>query len=456
MISGGLLSTNPYEEQVQQLMQIELQKKLQLQDAQGALEDQKTALSDIDSKLSTLHSTLSSFIDSPEEQLSPLNAISTNPDAFEIISTSGLGGPANFTIDVIEQVAKHDLVLSDEVNSTGSDYNAAETGSFDIDIGTANSATINIDTTGLNNGEVLDAIATEINSQLGDHVSASVLQPKNGSAQLSIKSAETGKDHRITISNQQNDLAALNFGNHYAESELNAKFVMDGVAFERSSNLIDDAIEGFSFEIKKETSTVETIEVSRDIEGAKENIEKFVEQFNEVNSLIREKTFLNGDTGSSGILQNERSVRNLSLSLRQDAALPVSSLSGSSIQSLADIGIELNTNGTMSVADEDKLVEALSENPDDVIQLFSAGDGIAASLQQRIDNHIGNGKIFDSIGDSIDRKISRLDDRIEREDQYLVQREEQLRQEFNQLWQIINEGQQQFNNIASFQNRLIG
>lgn len=456
MISGGLLSTNPYEEQVQQLMQIELQKKLQLQDAQGVLEDQKKALSDIDSKLSTLHSTLSSFIDSPEEQLSPLNGISSDPKSFEIISTSGLGGPANFTIDVIEQVAKHDLVLSDEVTSTDSDYNTTGTGSFDINIGTDASANISVNTTGLNNEEILEAIATEINSQLGDHVSASVLQPKNGSAKLSIKSAETGKAHRITISNQQNDLSALNFGNHYTESELNAKFVMDGVSFERSSNLIDDAVDGLSFEIKKETSTVETIEVNRDIEGAKESIKKFVEQFNTVNSLIREKTFLNSDTGNSGILQNERSVRNLSLSLRQDAALPVQSLSGSPIQSLGDIGIEFNTNGTMSIDDEDKLAEVLSENSDDVIQLFSAGDGIAKSLQQRIDNHIGNGSVFDSIGDSIDRKISRLDDRIEREDQYLVQREEQLRQEFNQLWQIINEGQQQFNNIALFQNRLIG
>jgi flagellar hook-associated protein 2 len=164
MISGGLLSTNPYEEQIQQLMQIELQKKLQLQDAQGVLEDQKTALSDIDSKLSTLHSTLSSFIDSPEEQLSPLNATSTNPEAFELISTSGLDGAGTFTLD-IKKVAKRDIVLSDEITASGTDYNSTGTGSFDIDIGSDYTASINIDTSGLNNGEVLEAIATEINSQ---------------------------------------------------------------------------------------------------------------------------------------------------------------------------------------------------------------------------------------------------------------------------------------------------
>lgn len=453
MISGSLLSTNPYEEQVQQIMQIEQQKKLQLNNQQKILQDQITALSDIDSKLSTLNSTLSSFIDLPEEKLSPLSATSTNPDAFEVISTSGLDGPGTFTLDV-NQVAKRDIMLSDEITASGTDYNTSGTGSLDISIGSDYSASINLDTTGLNNGEVLEAIAAEINSQLGDHVTASVLQPQDGSMQLSIKSRETGKAHRISISNQQDDLTTLNFGNHYAtEDELDAQFVLDGVAFERSSNLIDDAIDGFSFEIKKESSAVETIEVSRDLESAKENIKEFVEQFNSVNSLIREKTFLNGDTGESGILQNERSIRNLSLMLRQDAALPVSSLNGSPIQTLGNIGIEFNTDGSMSIADEDKLTEALSQNSGNVIQLFSADDGIAASLQQRIDSHIGNGRVFDSIEDSYDRKINRLDDRIEREEDYLVQREEQLRQEFNQLWQIINQGEQQFNNIANFQNQ---
>lgn len=453
MISGSLLSTNPYEKQVQQLMQIELQKKLQLQDQQGLLEDQKTALSNIDSKLSTLHSTLSSFIDTPEEQLSPLKGTSSDPDSFDIVSTSGLDSPATFTLDV-NQVAKHDLMLSDEVTATDSDYNATGTGSFDISVGSDHSATINVDTTGLNNEEVIKAVASEINSQLGDHVTASVLKPKDGTAQLSIKSTETGKSHRISISNQQDDFATMNFNSHYAESELNAKFILDGVSFERSTNLIEDAVNGLSFEIKNETTGDETIEVTRDIESATENIKTFIEQFNSVNSLIREKTFLNGDTGESGILQDERSIRNLSLSLRQDAAQPVSSLSSSTIQSLRDIGLDFKTDGSIFVDDEDKLTEALHSNSKNVVELFSADDGIANNLKQRIDRHIGNGNIFDTIDGSFDRKISRLDDRIEREEDYLVQREEQLRQEFNKLWQIINEGEQQFNNILNFQNKL--
>lgn len=452
MISGSLLSTNPYEEQVLQIMQIEQQKKLQLNNQQKVLQNQKTALSDIDSKLSSLNSTLSAFIDTPEAQLSPLTGTSSDPDSFEIVSTSGLDSPTTFTLDV-NQVAKRDLMLSDELTATDSNYNATGIGSFDISVGSNYSATINVDTTGLNNEEVMNAIASEINSQLGDHVTASVLKPKDGTVQLSIKSTETGKAHRISILNQQDDFATMNFNSHYAESELNAKFILDGVSFERSSNLIDDAVNGLSFEIKKETAGEETLEVTRDVDTATENIKTFIEQFNSVNSLIREKTFLNGDTGESGILQDERSIRNLSLSLRQDASQPVSSLSNSAIQTLHDIGLDLKSDGSIFVADEDKLTETLSNNPKNVVQLFSADDGVANNLKQRIDRHIGNGNVFDTIDDSYDRKISRLDDRIEREEDYLVQREEQLRQEFNQLWQIINQGEQQFNNIVNFQNQ---
>lgn len=452
MISGSLLSTNPFEEQVQQLMQIEQQKKVQLQNQQKILQDQKTALSDIDSKLSALNSTLSSFIDLPEEQLSPLSGTSSNTDAFGVLTTSGLDGPSTFSLD-INQVAKRDIMLSDEVTATNTDYNTTGTGSFDIAIGSDHLASINVDTTGLNNEEVMNAIAAEINTQLGDHVTASVLKPQDGTVRLSIKSSETGKANRITITNQQDDLAAMNLNSHYTENELDAKFILDGVAFERSSNLIDDAVDGLSFEIKKETSAQETLEVTRDIETAEESIREFVEQFNSLNSLIREKTFLNGDTGNRGILQNERSIRNLSLMLRQDAALPVNSLGGSSIQSLGDIGIEFSTDGSMTISDEERLTEVLSDNSGEVVELFTADDGIGAVLQQRIDRHIGNGTIFDSIEDSFDRKIDRLDNRIEREEDYLVQREEQLRQEFDRLSQVINEGQQQFNNVLNFQNQ---
>lgn len=454
MIIDSSLYANPYEDSIQRLLQIEGQKKAQLQDEQKSLQNQKTALSDIDSKLSTLDTQLTSFLESTDDSFQPLNGSSSNSEAIDIVSTSGMENPDSYSISV-NQRAKEDIVLSDAETNTGTDYNATGSGSFDISFGSGSSTTVNVDTTGLNNQEVLEAIATKIDDQFGDQVNASVYQLGDGTSKLSFKSTETGEANRINITNQQGDLSGLNLTHQNTADELNAQFTIDGVTFERSSNLVDDAVEGLTFEINKETSTTETLNIERDIEEARKNIEGFIEKFNGANEIIRNKTFLNADTGDRGVLQEERTVRNLSLNLRTAASLPVDSLSGSSIDSLRNIGIELDSTGNMSITDSEKLNEALTQNPDKVGELFSADDGIASSLQNEIDTYIsGSESVFSTLESGINDQIDRLDDRIENEEEYLVRKEEELRAEFTQLNQIISQGQNQFSRVQAFQSQL--
>jgi flagellar hook-associated protein 2 len=453
MISSSALFNNPYETQIRQLLQIESRKKVQLQNEQEGLQNQKKALSDIDSKLSSLDTLLTSFENSSAEQLQPLSGTSSDPDAVSVVSSAGIKNPGTYNIEV-SQLAKEDIVLSDEINQTDTNYNASGSGSLDITIGSGSSTTINVDTTGLNNQEALETIATEVNDQLGDKLTASVFKLGNGNSKLSFKSVDTGEANRISVSNQQGDFSGLNLTNQFTTDELNANFTIDNVDFQRSSNLVDDAVEGLTFELDKTTSGSEQITVTRDTEEAKANVEEFVKKFNDVNSIIRNKTFLNGETGDQGILQDERSIRNLSYDLRQTASLPVNSLSGNAISSLSSIGIELQNDGSMEIADSDALTEALNSNSEEVANLFSASDGVAASLKQDISLHTSNSGVIDSIRDGIDRKINRLDDRIQSENEYLVQKEEELRAEFAELDQVINQGQRQYNDVLNFQNRI--
>lgn len=454
MIIDSSLYSNPYESSIQQLLEIEGQKKAQLQNEQSALRDQKTALSDIDSKLSSLSTLLTSFTDSTAEKLQPLSGTTSDPDAVSIVSTTGMNGAGNYSID-ITQTAKEDIVLSDAIAQTGTDYNTGGSGSFDIAIGSGSATTINVNTSGLNNQEVLEAVATEINDQFGDEINASVFKLGDGNSKLSFKSSETGEENRINITNQQGDLSALNLSHKNTADELNAQFTIDGVTFERSSNLVNDTVDGLTFEIHKETTSTEELTIERDTDEARNNIEDFIEKFNAANQIIRNKTFLDGDTGERGVLQEERTVRNLSFDLRTAASQPVSSLSGSSISSLRNVGIELNTNGTMQITDSDALDTALKQSPDKVADLFSASDGIAGSLQQDIDTYIsGDSSILSSIETGIDQQINRLDDRIENENEYLVRKEEELRAKFTELNQIISQGQSQFNQVVNFQSQL--
>lgn len=453
--SSLLSQTNPYENTIRQLLQLEGRKKLQLQQDKSAITDKQTALSDIDSKLSSLNSLMESFAGNPGDKFSPLMGSSSDADAVSVVSVAGIDNPGSYNIDVT-QLAKQDLVISDAFTDGGSDLAGSGSGSFELTIGSGSAMTINVDTTGLTNDQVLQAVADEVEAQAGEQVDASVYSIGDGTSRLSFKSLETGEASRISIANASGDLSGINLANEYTADQLNAKFSVDNISFERSSNLVNDVVSGLTFELNQANTGTEEITVSRDTEAAVKNVEEFVTKFNEVNSIIRKKTFLNGETGDRGVLQDERTIRNLSLTLRQEALLPVDSLSGNDISSLGDIGIDFQQDGTMEIADMDKLKDALKTKPSQVGDLFSADtDGIATVLNQTIEAYItGTDSIFSGIEESFDRKIDRLDDRIADENDFLARKEEQLRDEFARLNQAITKGEYQFNQVLNFQSKL--
>jgi len=451
--SSSLLSaTNPYEGAIQQIMGLEGQKKLQLQSMQRQERSKKSALNDVSSKLSTLNTTLDKFLNSTSEQFNPLKSTSSNPDAIEVVSTDTTVPEGSHNIKVT-QLAKNDTVLTDLINGANSDMNTTGSGSFDLTIGSGSAINISINTTGLTNQEVLGAVATQINQQAGDQVQASVFNVDGTNYQLSLKSKETGQANQITLSNLQGDLQSLNTSHLYTADQLNAKFTMDGISFQRSGNLINDVIDGLTFQLNAETTNQEKINIDMDLDSAVENVKKFIDDFNAVNKFIRSKTYVT-DTGDRGLLQSERSVRNISFDLRETAMQSVASLAGGSISTLADIGIEFEKDGTMKLSDTNKLNDVLKTNTSQVQQLFTASDGIAQKMKDRIDIYIkGDNNVIDSIKSGIDQRIDRYDKRIESENKYLDRREKELRDQFAQLQQIITESQNQYNNFLAVQGQ---
>jgi flagellar hook-associated protein 2 len=444
---------NPYENIIQELMQVEGQKKRNLQSQEKTLETKKSAVTDVGSKLTSLHSMLSTFEDPLAHKLNPMSGKSSNKDAISVESTAGIENPGNYTIKV-NQLAKNDIVLSDSMASDGSTLSASGNASFTMNID-GKSASIDVDTDHLSNHEVLNSIAAQVNDQFGDKLQASVFKLGDGNVQLSFKGLQAGKQSYISISNEQGDAAGLNLQNIFSEDSLDSKFTIDGVSFERSSNKVQDAVQGLTLKLKQVTDQPGKITVTNDTKSARKNVKDFIDKFNAVNSLIRQKTHLNGKTGEHGPLQDERVIRNLSYNLRSDASLPVASMAGKSIQSLFDIGIELNKDGKMHIEDSDKLDKALGNSPKLVKELFTSDDGLANKLQATIDGAVkGDQNIMDTIKSGIDRKVGRLDDRIADQTEYLKKKEQKLRSKFANLQQLKIQGQNQLNRLSNFQSFL--
>jgi len=142
-----------------------------------------------------------------------------------------------------------------------------------------------------------------------------------------------------------------------------------------STNSIDDLIEGVAIDLKQvstsETPSV-TLNVERDTDGIEEAIKSFVSQYNEVMSRIEEYTEYDVDTEEAGILQGDTTIINIQSRLRMIMSTTVEGLE-SGIRTLADIGIRTDSStGELSVVDSSALTEAIEENLEDVIKLFTS------------------------------------------------------------------------------------
>ncbi|HCD53248.1 MAG TPA: hypothetical protein DEQ34_12415 [Balneolaceae bacterium] len=457
-ISSLMSQTSSYETFVSQLVEIESQKKYQLQVSLSDRKEERTALGAVSKAISAFESKIEELASPTNNALEPFTTTSSNESAVKINSASGLDRPAEYKIDVT-RTASYDTKLSQVMTGADSDLAAFSDGEVTITVGdqteTISIATTKDDGSGgtidMTNEEIMQAFADEVNSLFDGEVSASLFNTNDSEIQLSLRSLTTGYDNRIQISGATGALAEItdNVSSLTAESELNALFTVDGVTFERSENTVTDAIDGLSFTLLKETTEQESMTVERDITTAKGNITDFINSFNEVNETIRERTFINPDTGNKGPLQGMRSIRNLSLSLRQTALLAREGTVDGDLGKLSDIGITFENDGTMKIEDSDLLEEALNDRPDEVYALFSDETSPIQLMKAQAESYTEADGILAALEEGVDLSIDRLDKRIEKEEKYLSEYEEKQRLIFNQLDLLLEEGQAQFDQVVN-------
>jgi len=482
-------AANPFSNVIDQLIQIESEPKRRLESQVESQQNRLSAVDSVGSKLSGFNNLLTSFLDPTNEQITLFEATSSNPEAFSVSAGENVDNSGTFDFQV-NQIAKNDIKVSSQFTATDTISNLASDGkSFRIKIG-GEIVDINQDGTGdandtlsvnVNNGDtfesVLNSVANAINNSVAsESVTASVVSEESDTVRLSVRSLETGEDQLIEFENdvpnnasEENIAEILELtqggtgnpnrgednstvissgstdgGRIFAQNELNAEFTIDGLNFERSTNTVDDAIQGLTINLQNTTPSSETITVSQDTEGAKENIQEFIDQFNSIVTDIRSKSFLNADTGERGPLANDRLFKELTFTLRNTVINDVTAASDPSLNSIFEIGLNVTQQGKLEIEDEAKLDEALSNNSEAVKEIFTASDGLANNLQGVIDTFVkGQNSILDTFRDSVNNEIERLNDRIASEEQFLERRREQLEQEFQQLQQVQIQAQNQ-------------
>lgn len=462
-ISDIVRQSGPYEGIIKQLIELESQPKYKLQARQMDQQDRKKALGEVSSAISKFVSKITELQNPANNSFQPLKTASSNESVVKVNSATGINHPGSYDITV-HRLASSDTALSQVMAAGGYDLAAAGAGSMDITIGST-TQTISVATTKTDAGgntvdrtnkEILQDYADQMNSLFPDAAQASVFQVDSNNVQFSAQSLATGSANAINMSNDTGVMSQILSGTTHlvAANQLDASFTVDGVTFTRSQNTVNDAINGLSFTLLKDSGTKEQMTVTRDLGAAEENVNSFISSYNNLNKTIRGQTFINGETGARGKLQGMRSIRNLSLNLRQTGMLPMSGAAAGKLSSLAEVGISFKNDGTMYVENSDKLDQALANKPDEVTNLFTDASSAVTQMKNQAETYTQSGGVISTLQDGIDQKIDFLKNRIKSENRHLQKYEDQQRARFAELERITTEGQAQYSRVMSFQSNL--
>jgi flagellar hook-associated protein 2 len=138
------------------------------------------------------------------------------------------------------------------------------------------------------------------------------------------------------------------------------------------SNSFHNVIAGVKLDVKEETAPGQFITVTTDIDvsGVKEAIQGFIDAYNDVNTFIDDQNKFNKDTNESGVLLGDQIVQTMQYSLRGILSSTINTESGQ-FRHMSSIGVRTGQNGKLSIKDNTRFEEAIRENLDDVVALFT-------------------------------------------------------------------------------------
>lgn len=295
----------------------------------------------------------------------------------------------------------------------------------------------------------LATIRDRINAA-GAGVTATLVNDASGT-RLALRSSETGAENafRITSSETLDDgdpdtgLSALAYDAGGAgpsrmtpnETARNALATVNGISVSSASNQLAGVADGLTLTLLKETTSPVAVAVTRDDTAVKEAVTAFTKAFNDLAGYLRDNTRYDAAAKKGGPLQGDRTAMTLQSALR--ATINQGSTASGVFSRLADVGITMQNDGTLSV-DQSKLAAGLASRGE--LRKLFAGDGPNAAAQGFMTRFAALGSqmlqddgTLDSRSDSLNAMIARNDKSQASMSTRLAQTEERLRRQYQAL-----------------------
>ena len=247
-----------------------------------------------------------------------------------------------------------------------------------------------------------DAINTQLNSK---GLSANIITDAKG-ARMVISSSTTGAGTDITLGGD----SALAVNAKAGPAAQNAKYTIDDITLESTSNTVTSAISGVNFDLVAVGKS--TITVGANTDTLKTSVQSFVTAYNALMTAITSQTKVSGagDTTKGGALTGDASMRSLITSVRNEL---VKSTGSGSMTMLSQMGINtVQTTGLLEL-DSAKWDKAVAKNAGEIAKVFTGDNGLIKRMTAATDAYAGAGGILASRTTSLNDKLTDLTDQQE-------------------------------------------
>lgn len=437
---------------INKLMELEQRPLTQLNNNKA---EQKAQLS----AFGSLKSALSTFQDSVQELAKPAvfngykAALADTTMATVSASSSAVAGKHDIEV---QSTAQSQKIKSEAFASTDTTIGS---GTLTIAFGTYNgdgsftanteksAKTITIDSGKSSLADIRDAI-----NDANADVTASIVNDGSGN-RLVIASKDSGLANalKITVNDADGDhtnnagLSKLAFDastggvTNMTETVAakNAILVIDGITIQKSSNTIDDALEGVTLNLlKDEPGTTSTLTVEKDNSSIEEALKSLVSTYNDLDKTISKLSRYDSASNQGSILTGDSTVRMVQFRVR---SMLNESHSAGGINSLSELGISFQKDGSLAL-DSTKLSEVLADPEKNISTFFgdisgtpTSTPGFITQLDQLVEGMTTSDGLIDSRMDGIDSVLKIMDRRQESLEYRLGEVEKHLRAQFTAL-----------------------
>lgn len=340
-LGSGVLTTDLVEQIIgaeREVSELRLDRRKELTEAKI------TAYGEIKSLMSTMQSSVNSLA-SPSAAGATI-ATSSNEDILTV-TTSVTADPGSYSVEVLNTAKSHSLATGtfnsfDEIVGTGELTFSFGTNNYDgvtgditgQDVNTDRpTRTITIDESNRTLSGIRDAIN---NANMG--VSASIINDGTG-YRLLMTSDDTGSSNAMRIEARDdggnlltNGLAAMAFNELQAGPDNleqtsrgeNAQLSVNGLTITRESNNVDEVIKGVTINLNSaDVGTKVSINVSPDTDTLSENIQGFVDAYNNLKQFVDDLSSYDSDSQQAGLLLGDSTIRTMQSQIRSLISQPI-------------------------------------------------------------------------------------------------------------------------------------